>query len=547
MLKRMRQMDKDIRAKRVGLLAGTALALVLGGGLVGCGGGMNTQHIDNNTVASSPRPAYGSLNIVMTNASIPATTTASTSGSTTGTTPVSTTLVHQLFLDMGKGNYVNQWPQVVGNDHDNQSSTLWRYDFIETAASVLASGGKTGAGTEWYATILMRVDDTLTDGNVTFWGRGGVFPVNAQALNPLTLFPTNVPETPANKKPAASWIYVRQGNPVSLVDPSVVGEIGPYGAMPTSTQVAINLPGLDFPVGGAGLMPADTTLQTVGITAPFLDIQIAAAAASATSGTTTTSATTTPAATTTGTAPDPITTPAATCVAQRVVPSATSNTGVSPFSSQWDMVFGWQPAAMGVTLTHSVLADSAAGGEYADGSLSATGGGFFLTMNPGSANPAGGVNTLNWTVLRGMSDSVWCLGWSADMTGLTNIQLGQSSDVFSNKLPGAALVAAQVRGYLSGLMTPGAGMTVFQGAQDKNFIAGGNALLIEGSSIPMLGRLPNAQIPGHFAQMVIGGRSIWAVKNGVPTGADVPNSDQSLADPYGTVMNFSAYLPVPAK
>ena len=363
--------------RRMAWAGGLALSLVA----IGCGGSKTSE--TDNVVAASPRPAFGTLNLVVNNASVP---TSTTSGSTPApSAPV--TLTHQLFLDTGQNtSYLQQWPQVVQNHQDNQAITLWRYDFIESAASVTASGGTPGQS-NWYATMLVRVDDTTSNESLTFWGRGGVFYANAQLLNPSSLFPaeSNLPETPANKKATASWIYVRQGNPVALVDPAVVGKLGPYGSMSNTTTVAINVPGLDFPVGGAGLMPTDSTLQTVGNTAALLDIQQAQASASG-SGASSSG---------TGTTINPIITPASTCESARVPATQL----VSPVTSQWDMIFGWQPPSMGVTLTHGIMADSSEGGEYTNGALSATGGGFFLTMLPGSAAPAPHTHSLAPAVL----------------------------------------------------------------------------------------------------------------------------------------------------
>jgi hypothetical protein len=59
----------------------------------------------------------------------------------------------------------------------------------------------------------------------------------------------------------------------------------------------------------------------------------------------------------------------------------------------------------------------------------------------------------------------------------------------------------------------------------------------------MIGRTASSGIQGQFGQLLIGGRSLWFSKNGVPVGADVQTADQTLTDRYGTNLTFSAYLP----
>jgi hypothetical protein len=483
MMSRVSRLGRGLKAR----LAVAVLAVLS----AGCGGG--SKSVSDLQVQPNPRPAYGSLNLVINSPSGP--------------------MNRQLFLDLGQdGGFKKSWPQVVPNHQDNQALTLWRYDFIEP--------NQTAAET-WYATLLVRVDDTVANTTVSFFARGGTYPVNKQRLNPMTLFPNDVPETPENKMPAAIWLYLRKGNPVQLVDPSVVGRTGPYGSMPDNTTVAINLPGLDFPVGGASLMKSDSVADIVGNTDALMDNQAAMNPD--------------------GTPVNPITTPATTLSAERV---PTTNL-ISRVTSQWDMLFAWQPPQMGVTLTHGFVADGSTGGDYSDGQISATGGGFFLTMNPGASSPTEGINTLNWTILRSISDPVWVVGWSADVAAASGITRGQSTDALTGTSGSSGLVRAQVRGYLAGLMSPSAKATVFQGAQDRNLLGGAHALLFEGQGVPMIGRTASSGIKGQFGQLLIGGRSLWFSKNGVLVGADVQTADQTLTDRYGTTLTFSAYLPIP--
>ena len=76
---------------------------------LGCGGGSKT--ITDLQVPANPRPAFGSLNLVVS-------------------TP-SGLVTRQLLLDQGQGGgFKKSWPQTVSNHQDNQALTLWRYDFI---------------------------------------------------------------------------------------------------------------------------------------------------------------------------------------------------------------------------------------------------------------------------------------------------------------------------------------------------------------------------------------------------------------------------------
>jgi hypothetical protein len=471
----------------------TAAALLLTAlSAIGCGGGSSSvSDIQNQP---RPRPAYGSLNLSM--------------GSTqSGTAPTT----RQLFLDPGSTQYPKSWPQLVANHPDNQPLVLWRYDFIEPGVS---------DGTQWYATLLLRVDDEASASTLSFYGRGGAYPANPVNLNPKTAFSGDVPETPANKKPISCFLFVRQGVPVNLVNPQIVGKVAPYRSFSDKATCAINVPGLDFPVGGATLTAgADTSV--VGIADAVTDM------GGSTSGGTG------------GTSQSGITTPVQTVNAERVP----TTTLVSPVTSQFDLLYAWQAPQFGVTLTHAVYADpSTAGGDYTTGLMGTSGGGFFLTMRPGSPDPSNGVNTLNWTILRTQTDAVWTLGWSSDLTATTSITRGQSQDVLTTKAAGSAVVSAQVRGYLSGLMAPDSLATMFMGAQDQS-VNGGPAVLLEASHLPLVARQPNATIAAHMGQLVVAGRSLWYRQNTTVQGADVLNSDQSLTDPYGTVLSFSAYLP----
>lgn len=491
-----------MRQALISICAGVALAA-----MIACGG--SSQSVQDIQKPSNPRPPYGSLNISI---------------GANGETPT----VRQLFLDQGQaGGYKRVWPQRVSNHQDNQGITIWRYDFIESANTDLSS--------RWYATLLVRVDDTTADGQVSFFGRGGSFPINSQILNPQNLFPNSVPETPENKKDSAVFLFLRQGNAVVLVDPATIGRLGPYGSFPSSTTVVTNIPGLDFPVGGAGLVRSSDDTEAAGITTALFDNQQQSDSGS-TSGSTSASGSTTSTSTTTSA----LTTAATSMATDRVA----TTTVVSPVTSLWDVCFAWQPSRMGVSLTHGFVADVTAGGNYADGLVSATGGGFFMTTRPGSAAPREGVNTLGWTVLRTYQDPVWVLGWSADVAAVNGIVLGQSTETLTGKSTGNALTTAQVRGYVAGTMKSDARATVFQGDQDKNLLQGGQALLFEGTDLPMIGRSTSAQITGKFSQLVSAGRSRWYSQNGTPLGGDVPTSDQSLVDHYGTMLSFSAYLPM---
>jgi hypothetical protein len=209
------------------------------------------------------------------------------------------------------------------------------------------------------------------------------------------------------------------------------------------------------------------------------------------------------------------------------------------------LVFAWQAPEMGVTITHGVAADPTIAGEpFASGSASFTGGGFFLTTQPGSASIANGRNTLDWTVLQTSTDSQWILGFTAEVASTGSITAGQQGGVFSTKAVGAGTTNAQVRGYLAGAMHPTARVTQFQGQQDRSIAGSGPAVLYVGTKIPLLARNTRSQLQAKLSQLTIGGRTIWYRQNTSLLGADVINSDQTLVDRFGTTMSFSAYLPI---
>lgn len=463
--------------------------------LIACGGGSKAS-VQNLASTPQPRPAIATLNLQMED---------QTNG----------TVTRQLFLDPGSGTYQRQYPVVVGNDQELQGVKLWRYDFIDPTAA-------TSPATAFYATLLVRVDDTTTAQTLSFWGRGGSYPALPYTLNPNSLFGgTPVPETPANLKNAAVFLFIRQGNPVRLVDPTVIGKVGPYRDL-TSMTVLTTIPGLDFPVGGAQLSTGDATpvIANVGNVNQIID-QV-----------------TDPNSPSSG-----ITTPATTVDNERVP----TTTRVSPATSEYDLLFAWQPPEMGVTITHGVTADPTIAGEpFASGSASFTGGGFFLTTQPGSPSVVNGRNLLDWTVLQTSTDSQWILGFTAEVSATGSIVAGQQGTSLSDKLPGSGTTNGQVRGYLAGAMSPYARVTQFQGAQDKNIPGYGPAVLYSGTKIPLLARNTRSPIQAKLGQLTIGGRTLWYRQNSTLLGADVLNSDQTLVDRYGTTMSFSAYLPVPA-
>lgn len=469
-----------------------------------CGGGASIQDLQT---ADQPRPPFGSLNLVLQD---------QTNGNSS----------RQLYLDRGNQAYPTQYPLAVSNDQDLQKVVLWRYDFVEVAPS--------SAANTLYATVLVRVDDTAASGFVSFWGRAGSYPVNPYLLSPDSLFGTqNIPDTPANHKATAVFVYLRQGNPVFLASPGTLGPIGPYRVLSDTSTVATSLPGMDFPVGGVTLTTTAGLTSVAGNVDPITNIN-AASSSSGTSGSSGSSSGGT--SDTSG-----ISTPATTVDDQRVPITST----ISPVTSQFDLLFAWQPAALGVTLTHGVYADpTLVPDPYASGSAAFTGGGFFLTTLPGIPSVANGINTLDWTVLRSSTDSAWVLGWSAEVAATQSIQAGQNGALFNTLPSGSGMVNAEVRGYLSGLMSPTAQATQFQGQQDKNLVGGGNAVLYQGTMLPLLARSSSSALQAKLGQLLVAGRTLWYRQNSTLLGADVPASDQSLVDRYGTTLSFSAYLPV---
>lgn len=460
--------------------------------LVGCGG---SSKVDDLAIQEQPRPPYSSLNLVVSNAD-------------------GTQVTKQLFLDPGTSQFPKSWPIKVANHRDNQGVDLWRWDFFEP--------NKTD-GTQWYATVMARVDNA-PGGIVSFYGNGGNYQTNAYTLNPNTAFSGNIPETPNNKRATAMFLFIRQGAPCLIAEPQTIGKAAPYRGMGGIADVSVNIPGLDFAVGGVTLSTDASTGATavtsdVGNSGAISDLQIQ----------------------TQGSTPsDPITTPITTIDTERIA----TLTRVDPVTSEWDLAFAWTPPALGVTLTHSFMVDpTLATGSWQTGEFGAVGGGFFLTMNPGAPSPTEGRNTLNWSILRTQSDPVWCIGWAADVSATGSIQAGQGGDALSTKAPGSALVSGQVRGYLSGVMRPSAQITMFSGLQDQQRV-GGAAVLFEGTSVPLIARNKRALITGTLPQTLVGGRTIWSRQNGLVLGADVKTSDQTLVQRYGTTLGFSAYLPV---
>lgn len=467
------------------VLLGGVLALC---GFVGCGGGRSSTE----DVAPKLRPPYGGINLVMETAGVQT--------------------VRQLFLDPGSTQFPKKYPILVGNHQDNATVQLWRYDFIEAPAPADPSQAL-------YGTMLVRVDDGSA-GYVSFFGRAGSWPVGAHTLNPATAFVADAPETPQNKKDTCVFLFLRQGAACRIVDPQALGRVGGYRTLSDSTTVAVAVPALDFPVGGATLTTSGTSPVSVAVGTPSSITPIPLGPD--------------------GKPQDGISTPIQTVEAERV---ATTDR-VSPATSEFDLVFAWQPPSLGVTVTHGFYADpSLVGGVFGTGQVAATGGGFFLTQLPGAPSVVEGVNTLNWTYLRTSPDAMWTLGWSADVAATGGVTLGQSQDTFSQLASGQALVTAQVRGFLSGLMAPGARATMFMGRQDKNY-NGGAAALLEGTKLPLIARTPRAVMAGQLSQLVVGGRSLWYRQNQTIIGADVVNGDQTLVTKYGTTLSFATYLPV---
>lgn len=456
---------------------------------VACGG--PSSKTEDTSKANAPRPPYGGLTLTL-----------DTGGTTTP---------HQLFLDYGSTQFPKTYPVLVGNHQDNQAITLWRYDFVEPAAPDAASA--------IYGTLLVRVDNGAS-GYVSFFGRAGTWPVGVHALAPSSNFVGDLPETPQNKVPTACWLFLRQGVPCRIPDPSVIGRIGGYRTLSDKTTVSVNIPGLDFPVGGVTLATSDTTPVTssVGNDGAVTEIPLDA----------------------NGKPLDQITTPITTVDNERV-PTVDQ---VSPVTSEWDLCFAWQPPSLGVTMTHGFTADpTLVGGLYGTGQMAATGGGFFLTMNPGAPSIADGTNTLNWTFLRSTTDALWVLGWSADVAATGSVTLGNNAGTFSTLAPGQGVVSTQARAFLAGVMRPDAGATIFQGAQDKNFTQG-PSVLIEATHIPMIARAKRATMTAQLAQLTVGGRTLWYRQNSTIIGADVLNGDQTIVQRYGTTISFSSYLPV---
>jgi hypothetical protein len=421
------------------------------------------------------------------------------------------TTYHQLFLDYGSTQFPKSYPILVGNHQDNQSITLWRYDLVEPSATDPASA--------IYGTLLVRVDDGPS-GYVSFFGRAGTWPVGYHTLKPASNFVGDLPETPQNKVPTACWLFLRQGVPCRIPDPTVIGRIGGYRTLSDKTTVSVNIPGLDFPVGGVTLATSDATpaLSSVGNDGPVTEIPLDA----------------------NGQPLDQITTPVTTVDNERV-PTVNQ---VSPVTSEWDLCFAWQPPSLGVTLTHGFTADpTLVGGLYGTGQMAATGGGFFLTMDPGAPSVADGTNTLNWTFLRSTTDSLWVLGWSADVAATGSVTLGNNAGAFSTLAPGQGVVSTQARAFLAGVMRPDAVATIFQGYQDKNF-SQGPAVLVEAIHIPMIARAKRATMAGQLAQLTVGGRTLWYRQNSTIIGADVLSGDQTIVQRYGTTISFSSYLPV---
>lgn len=468
-------------------------AVLLGGVLalcafVGCGGGRTSTE----DVAPKLRPPYGGINLVLQTAGVQT--------------------VHQLFLDPGSTQFPKKYPVVVANAQDNTTVSLWRYDFIEAPAPADPSQAL-------YGTMLVRVDNGPAS-YVSFFGRAGSWPVGSHVLNPTTAFVADAPETPQNKKDTCVVLYLRQGAACRIINPQTLGEIAGYRTLSSTTTVAVAIPGLDFPVGGATLSTKGTSPVTSGVGTPEAVSSIPLGP--------------------NGQPQDGISTPVQTVAAERVPTTDL----VSPATSEFDLVFAWQAPSLGVTVTHGFYADpSLVGGPYGTGELAATGGGFFLTQLPGAPSVVEGVNTLNWTYLRTSTDAVWTLGWSADVAATGSVTLGQSQNTFSQLAPGQALVTAQVRGFLSGLMAPSARATMFMGQQDKNY-SGGSAALFEGTTIPLIARSPRAVMSGQLSQLVVGGRTLWYRQNQTINGADVVNGDQTLVAKYGTTLSFATYLPV---
>lgn len=455
---------------------------------IGCGG---SSSVDDNVKPVMPRPPYGGVNITL-----------ETGGETSS---------RQLFLDYGTTQFPKVYPILVGNHQDNQAVTLWRYDFKEPNAAT--------PETALYATLIVRVDDGAS-GFASFWGRGGTWPVGAHVLNPATAFPGDVPETPQNKVQTACFFFLRQGAPCRIVDPSLIGRVNAYRTLSDKTTVAVHVPGLDFPVGGATLATSGSTVVTseVGNAGRVTDLQVDE----------------------NGVPLDGITNPIQTVDIERV-PTVDR---VSPVTSEWDLCFAWQPTSLGVTFTHSFTADpTVVGGLYSTGQFAATGGGFFVTMLPGAPNVPDGVNTLNWTFLRSTQDAVWALGWTSDLAATGSVSLGNGAGSFSEVAPGSAVVTVQARAFLAGVMHPDAKATIFQSEQDKAF-AKGPSLLLEGTRVPLVARSRRATLPGQLAQLTVGGRTLWYRQNSTILGADVLNGDQTLTNRYGTMISFSSYLPV---
>jgi len=466
-----------------------ALSLGLVGLLVGCAGASSSTDTTLSPVA--PRPPYGAVNVTLVTAGV--------------NTP------HQLFLDYGSTQFPKKYPILVGNHQDNQTVTLWRYDFLEPTA--------TDAASAIYGTLLVRVDNGAT-GYVSFFGRAGTWPVGVHTLDPASNFGGKLPETPQNKVPTACWLFLRQGTACVIPNPATIGRIGGYRTLSESTTVAVSIPGLDFPVGGVTLASSDATpvVSSVGNDGAVTQLPLDA----------------------NGKPLSGISSPIQTVDTERV-PTVTQ---VSPVTSQWDVCFAWQPPSLGVTLTHGFTADpTLVGGIYGTGQMSATGGGFFLTMEPGSPSLADGVNSLNWTVLRSTTNAVWALGWSADVTATGSVALGNNAGTFSTIAPGQGVISTQARGFLSGVMSPDAMATIFQGAQDKAFTQG-SAMLVEATHIPMIARSKTATMSGQLGQLTVGGRTLWYRQNATIIGADVLASDQSLVQLYGSMVSFSSYLPV---
>jgi len=205
-------------------IAGAGLLLAI----LGCGGGRQVS----DAPAAEVRPPYGGINLVL------------------DTGGVKTT--QQLFLDPGDGKYSISYPIQVNNDQECQGVKFWRYDFIPVPAPSDASQAI-------YATLLLRVDNS-DSGFVSFWGSGGTWPVGECRFNPSTAFVGSVPDTSENRKPSAVFLYLRQGTACQIVDPQTLGRVAGYGALSGSTTVAVSVPGMDWPVGGASLTVQDSTI-----------------------------------------------------------------------------------------------------------------------------------------------------------------------------------------------------------------------------------------------------------------------------------------------